>query len=225
MFNDITRNVFKYPSIKTMLGADDDPNQVRTSCTITSCWSILERNVQAWYIEYPVYDMRQIDKNSYTASSCNSLPANYGPGLPAEANYCDICGADQRKNLDYLIWIACFPYVIAASAFICYVFMNTPKHKILAENVTLVWVWGLLTAMLSMSVTVWQNLAKCKNAIKAWFLFVYPTSVNSGTNFSIGIYLYGWGTVSLGILYFCVTIYFVIHVANQIHAKMKLTPN
>jgi len=84
--NDPARNVFKYPAIKTMLGADDDPNQVRTSCTITSCWSILERNVQAWYIEYPVYDMRQIDKNSYTASSCNSLLANYGPGLPAEAN-------------------------------------------------------------------------------------------------------------------------------------------
>jgi hypothetical protein len=220
--NDSRSNVFKYPVIKTMLGADDDPNQVRTSCTITSCWSILESNVQPRAVDNPIYDMRQIDKNTYTASTCNSLPDNFGPGLPAEANYCDTCGANSRKNLDYLIWCACLPYVILISAVGLKVAFEdrilTSKSSVVAACV---WIWGLFTAMLGLSIKVWQNLAACKNSIAAWFLFVYPASISSGTTFSIGMYIYGWGTVSLGILYISLGIFLAIAAGKEILVKMK----
>jgi len=96
--NDSMNNVFKYPAIKTMLGADGSPSQSRTSCTITLWWSILESNTQSWYVEYSVYDVRQIDKNTYAAATCNPLPANYAGFSPADANYCEICGVNQRKK-------------------------------------------------------------------------------------------------------------------------------
>jgi len=200
MGNDSMTNVFKYPAIKTMLLSNGNPWQTRTSCTITSCWTILESNVQPWYTDDPVYDMRQIDKNTYTASSCNSLPANYGPTLPAGANYCEICGAKQRTNLNYLIACVCLPLI----AFALIILIAYSKHKLggetRAELLVAATIVGTMFIVFVFSINVWANLSECKTAIAAFFEFTYPGQ-EMKTGYSIGMYLFSWGTVSVGIIF------------------------
>ena len=206
MGNNVSQNVFKYPAIKTMIGSDDNPNQVVVACTITSCFGILEANIQPAYVEYPRYDMRQIDKNTYTASSCQSLPANYGPGLPAEANYCEICGKNSGTNLAYLIVCSCLPYIITAVIFLLAInrdkFAKPTNGKAFSafDVFGILVLWALFSLMFGMSVKVWQNVKACKSSIADFLLIVYA-SEKPITSYGIGMYIYGWGTISLGIFY------------------------